>query len=115
MSSKLVVHNRVAPQGAPVPIDESSFIDIPEEYNEDLVNIERLSSELNDARHELGRLMQIVNHLINVCDSADRGLTQAKKGIIEGLNLGEGNWAIDLDRKQVGLVLPVQKEVPRVV
>lgn len=114
MGSKYV-HNRVGVQGQPVPVDEDSFIDIPEEFFKDLDEIQRLSAELGDARHELGRLMQIVDHLINVCNTTDNNLTQAKQGIIEGMGLGEGNWAIDFERKQIGRVSPVQKPMPRVV
>ena len=80
-------------QGQPVPVEKDSFIDIPEEFFDDLKKIQQLSAELGDARHELGRLIQIVDHLISVCNTADRNLTQAKQGIIEGMGLEDGNWA----------------------
>jgi len=115
MQPRILVHNRVGVQGQFVPVEEDSFLDIPEEYNEDLLRIQNLSVELGDSRQELGRLMQVVDHLINVCNNADRNLTQAKQRIIDGLGLGDGNWAIDFEKKQVGRVAPVPKEVPRVV
>lgn len=114
-NEKLMIHNRVGVQGQPVPVQEETFLDIPEEFHEDLVLIQQLATELGDNRHELGRLMQVVNHLITVCNTTDRNLTQSKQRIIEGMGLGEGNWAIDFSRKQVGQVSDVQKEVPRVV
>lgn len=116
-TDKYIVHDRVCVRGQKVPIDESSCIDIPEEYNEDLKTIQSYAEELENARNELGRLMQVVSHLTHVCNMADRNLSNSKSKLIEGLGLGEGNWAIDFNSSppQVARVLPVEKEVPRVV
>jgi len=115
MSDKFIVHDRVGIKGQPVPVDENSFINIPEEYSDDLDTIQKLATELEDARHELGRLCQIQHHLINVCNMTEKKLADAKKNIIENMGLGEGNFAIDFDKKQIGKVQPAQKQMPRVV
>jgi len=113
--SNFVVHDRVGVKGQHVPVEEDSFIDIPEEYYEDLERVQVHAVELENARNELGRLMQVVGHLTHVCNTADRNLANAKQGIITGMGLGEGNWAIDFERRKVGKVTPVQKPMPRVV
>lgn len=111
-----IVHDRVGVMGAEVPVSEDSFIDIPEEFVEDLKLIQQLAAELGDSRHELGRLEQVKYHLINVCNTVDNNLTQAKQRIIEGMGLGDGNYAIDFDRGQIGKISAGEKkEVPRVV
>lgn len=110
-----IVHDRVGVMGAEVPVEESSFVDIPEEFVEDLKLIQKLAAELGDSRHEIGRLTQVMHHLVNVCNVADTNLTQAKQRIIEGMGLGEGNFAIDFERGQLGKISAVKKEVPRVV
>jgi len=112
--SRFIVHDRVGVRGQNVPVDEDTFKDIPEELYSDLDRVQQYATELENARHELGRLMQLVSHLTNVCNTADRNLTQAKKSIIEGMDLEDANWAIDFERKQIGKVLPVQKPMPRV-
>ena len=115
MSDKIIVHDRVGVQGQPVPVEEESFVSIPEEYQSDLIRIQELSSELNNARLELGRLMQVVQHLTHVCNTSERNLANAKKALIDGMGLDEGNWVIDFDAKQVGRVVPSATKVPRVV
>lgn len=115
MSDRFIVHDRTGIKGQPVPVEEDSFIDVPEEYSNDLETIQKLAEELESARHELGRLCQIQHHLINVCNTTEKNLADAKKGIIEGMNLGEGNYAIDIENKQLGKVQSTQKEMPRVV
>ena len=112
--SRFIVHDRVGVRGQHVPVEDDSFVAIPEEYYDDLENIQNFASELENARHELGRMVQLVSHLTNVCNNADRNLTQAKQGIINGMELGDGNWAIDFENKQIGRVSPVQKPMPRV-
>lgn len=111
----LLVHDRIGVQGQPVPLDRNTIIDIPEEFYEDLVKIEKLSRDLTDARIELGRLMQVVNHLVYVCNSTEKGLADTKKNLIDTLGLSEGNWAIDFEHKQIGRVESTQKPMPHVV
>lgn len=115
MTDRFLIHDRVGLRGQPVPVDEGSFIDIPEEFYDDLVRMQEHASELDIARNELGRLMQIVHHLINVSNSADVNLANAKQGIINKMGLEDGNWAIDFDRKQIGRVVATHKQTPRVV
>lgn len=112
---KLLVHDRVGVHGQSVPIDSNSLIDIPEELYQELEDLQRHISELNNARLELGRLMQVVQHLTHVCNTEEKSSADIKKKIIDQLGLGEGNYAIDFETRQVGLVLPAQKEMPRVV
>lgn len=134
--AKFVVHDRVGIKGEYVPVDEGSFSDIPDMYNDNLKAIEKHSEELHDARYELGRLMQIMygddlkdnvaelgrlvqitHHLVLVCNTAEKNLAQAKTDIINGMSLGDGNWVIDFSREpaQVGRVLPTDKKIPRTV
>jgi len=112
---KVLVHDRVGVKGQQVPVEEDSFLSIPEEYYDDLEQVKVYSQELENARHELGRLMQVVAHLTNVCNTAERSLANTKRGIIEGMSLEDGNWAIDFENKQIGRVLGIQKPMPRVV
>lgn len=112
---KVLVHDRVGVQGQPVPVEEHTFVDIPEEYNNNLSRLRLYIEELNNARVELGRLSQIMNHLVNVCNTAETNVTRCKKEIIEGMQLGDGNWAIDFDANRIGRVSATQKEMPRVV
>jgi hypothetical protein len=112
---RILVHDRVGVKGQVVPVAESSFIDIPEEFFNDLVKIQEYAQELENARCELGRLMQVTNHLINVCNTCDRNLANAKQGIIKGMKLEEGNWAIDFENKQIGKVASVSRPEPKVV
>ena len=134
--TKFVVHKREGVAGEYVPVDEGSCLDIPEDYKDNLEDIEKFSRELHDARVELGRLMQVMysselkdnipelgrlvqitHHLVYVCNKAENNLAQAKEDIINGMALGEGNWAIDFSKNpvQVGRVLPTDKKIPRVV
>jgi len=113
--SRFIVHDRVGVKGQHVPVDEDSFLDIPEEYYDDLSKIQEYAQDLEHARNELGRIMQIVSHLTNVCNTADRNLANAKQELIKGLGLEDGNWAIDFEHKQIGKVSKVQKPMPRVV
>ena len=133
---KFIVHDRTGVQGEYVPVDEGSFLDIPDTYKDDLVNIEKYSEELYNARNELGRLMQVMysdelkdniselgrlvqitHHLVYVCNTTENNLAQAKADIINGMSLGEGSWAIDFskDPVQVGRVLPTNRKIPRTV
>ena len=112
--SRFIVHDRVGVKGQYVPVEEDTFISIPERYNDDLEKIQEHATELENARHELGRMMQLVSHLTHVCNVADGNLTQAKRGIIEGMGLEDGNWAIDFENKQIGKVSPAPKTMPRV-
>ena len=114
-TDRFIVHDRTGVKGQYVPVEEDSFLDIPEEYYEDLEIIQEHAVELESSRNELGRLMQLVSHLTNVCNRADTNLANAKQGIIKGMELGEGNWAIDFERKKVGKVSPVVQKMPRVV
>ena len=134
--TKYIVHDREGVQGEYVPVDEDSFLNIPDKYKDNLDGIEKFSEELHNARVELGRLMQIMysselkdnlqeigrlvqitHHLVYVCNTAENNLAQAKADIINGMALGEGNWAIDFSKHpvQVGRVLPTDKKIPRVV
>lgn len=115
MSDRLLVHDRIGVQGQPVPIEEETLMDIPEEYSEALIQLRNEIEELNNARIELGRLSQIVHHLVNVCNRAESNAATCKRSIIEGMNLGEGNWAIDFESNKIGRVSPTQKAMPRVV
>lgn len=115
MSNESIVHDRVGVRGQPVPVMEDTFKDIPDEFDDDLVIVKESAVELENARYELGRLMQIVNHLISVCNTSEKNVSDAKKRIIEGMGLPEGNYAIDFEKKQVGLIEPIQKKTPRVV
>lgn len=112
---RFIIHNRTGIKGQEVPVQEDTFVDIPEEYYEDLEALQRYATELENTRSELGRLMQVVNHLINVCDTAEKNSTAAKEKIIEGMQLEDGNWAVDMENKKIGRVEPVQKPNPRVV
>ena len=115
MSDKVIVHDRVGVQGQYVPVEEDSFVVIPEEYYSDLTKIQELSSELNNARLELGRLMQVTQHIVNVCNTSERNLANAKQALIEGMGLEDGNWAIDFEGKMVGRVSSQPGKMPRVV
>jgi len=112
---RVVVHDRVGVRGQHVPVEEDSFVSIPEEYYEDLEKIKAYVTELENSRYELGRLMQVVNHLVYVCNTAERNLANAKQGIISGMGLGDGNWVIDFENKQLGKAEPIQKPMPSVV
>jgi hypothetical protein len=115
MGDKIIVHDRVGVQGQLVPVEEESFVEIPEEYYADLARIQELSGELNNARLELGRLMQVIQHLTNVCNTSEKNLANAKRALIDGMGLGEGNWVIDFETNQVGRVVSTVPKVPRVV
>lgn len=112
---KLLMHDRIGVQGQAVPVYPESFIDIPVELHVDLEVLKTEIAELNNARLELGRLMQVVNHLIHVCNTSEKNSADIKQKIITALGLGEGNYAIDFERKQVGLVMETDKKSPRVV
>lgn len=112
---RFLIHNRTGIKGQEVPVQEETFMDIPEEYHEDLEALQRHATELENSRNELGRLMQVVDHLINVCNTAERNSTEAKRKIIEGMDLEDGNWAVDMENKKIGRVEPTQKPNPRVV
>jgi hypothetical protein len=116
MSDKRVlVHDRIGVHGQEVAIDESSLVDIPKEYSEDLSKIGRYQDELYNYRVEIGRLTQVMSQLTYGCNLAEKNLAESKKKIIEGLKLSDGNWAIDLESKQVGRVINENNKIPRVV
>lgn len=110
-----LVHNREGVQGQPVPVDPNSSIDIPADLFEDLNKIKKFADELNNSRIELGRLTQVVHHIINVCNTAEKNLADSKKRLIDELGLSDGNWAIDFENKKVCRLLPTDKTVPTVV
>ena len=115
MSERVIVHDRVGVKGQHVPVVEESMRDIPEDLYEELDRVKANVTELENARYELGRLMQIVQHLTNVCNTAEKNAAEAKRAIIESMDLGDGNYAIDFNKKQIGLVEPTPKTTPRVV
>jgi hypothetical protein len=115
MEDRTIVHNRVGVQGQFVPVEEESFVDIPEELYPLLESVQTFSTELSNGRVELGRLTQVLNHLVNVCNTAENNLAAVKNKIITDMGLADGNWAIDFENKRVGLVSPVQKPMPSVV
>jgi hypothetical protein len=110
-----LVHNREGVQGQPLPIDPDSSIDIPEDLVGDLGKIKKFADELNNSRLELGRLSQVVHHLINVCNTAEKNLADSKKKLIEELGLTDGNWAIDFENNKVCRILPTDKTTLNVV
>ena len=88
--TKYIVHEREGVQGEYVPVDEDSFLNIPDKYKDNLEDIEKHSEELHNARNELGRLMQVMyseemknnipelgrlvqitHHLVYVCNTAE--------------------------------------------
>jgi len=115
MDKRVLIHDRIGVQGQEVPVQEDTFVDIPEEYLESLGPLKLYIDELNNARLELGRLMQITTHLVNVCNRAEQNAANAKRDIINGMGLGEGNWAIDLESNKIGKVVPPETKVPLVV
>ena len=113
----VLVHNRIGVQGQAVPVDPNNFIDIPEKFYSDLDSLKKEITELNNARIELGRLVQVMNHLTNVCNMAEINSARIKESIIKEMGLGDGNYAIDFDRKQICIVLDSlnDKKIPRAV
>lgn len=111
-----MVHDRVGVQGQLISIDKNSVLDISEEYYNDIQGMRIAADELNNARLELGRLMQVVNNLISVCNNREKLLADTKQNLIEKMELGPGNWAIDFEKKQIGLVSTSKEdEAPKVV
>jgi hypothetical protein len=115
MSDKVVVHDRIGVHGQKVLIDDSSTLDIPEEFKDDLNKIEQYQEELTNFRLEIGRLTQVMSQLTFGCNLAEKNLADAKKRILDSLKVSEGNWAIDLENKKIGKVINDDRKPHRVV
>ena len=115
MKTRVMVHNRTGIQGQPVPLVEDSIIEIPKHLHDKVLKIQELASELNDSRLELGRLMQVVDHLITVCHTTEKNLTKSKEHLVKEMSLEDANWAIDFSNLSIGKVANIPPKTPRVV
>ena len=110
-----IVHSRMGIQGTEVPVISDSILKIPEELHGKVNSIQTLATELNNNRLELGRLMQVVNHLTYVCNTTEKNLSKTKAEVIKSMGLGDGNWAIFFETMSVGRVSKVSPSSPTVV
>ena len=115
MSDKVIIHDRIGVHGHKVLVDDSSMINIPDEYKEDLLKIDHFQEELNNFRLEIGRLTQVMSQLTYGCNMAEKNLADAKKKILDGMDVKDGNWAIDLEERKIGRVINNDRNPPRVV
>lgn len=110
-----LIHDRLGPHGQKVPVDPSTMLDIPEECYEELANLRVYADELNNMRLELGRLMQVINNLTMECNRQENNAANSKKKIMDSMQLGPGNWAVDFESKKVAKVDDGSVKAPRVV
>ena len=92
-----------------LPVDTSvEPIKIEEEDKEKLSEIERIATELDAARRELGRLFQTMNNLRDKADNLERSLNYKRKDLIEKYKLSSGGkWVIDFNEKEFVKLLDV--------
>ena len=111
-----LMHDRTGIQGQRVPIQPESKVEVPLECKEDLNLLRVKLDELNNARLELARLMQVTSHLVTVCNATETASAEIKAKILKSTNIEDsGDWAIDFDDGCLYKVAPVPTSSHRVV
>ena len=82
-----------------LPVDTNvAPIKITAEDKEALSEVEKLASELDAVRRELGRILQMESNLVDKANSFERSLNTKRKVLIEKYEIsGGGKWVIDFN------------------
>lgn len=90
-----------------VEVDDSSRINVPQEYHKVLVSMKSDAEELEKARKEVGRLSQVLHNLVNVCNNIEERMTTNREELTRKLGLtSEGRWVVDFNEKAFFRVVP---------
>jgi hypothetical protein len=95
-----------------VEVVSGSEVAIPDEFYPKLEELQKKTDELDGARRELGRLMQVTNNIVNICNSTETSIKELRKELADIVKLGDGKWAIDFENK---VFVAVADSMPNVV